>query len=542
MIWWSYSSQVKALEENEELFLYLKDCNNWWNKAYRLSNELALEEVKQEAFYTESQKLKEVYAAVDTVLLKLNALSKYHYVQEKRSELPQLVEKIKTYKIKAHVLTQKHQQRGYGSWGEIGRLDKKLMELSHRASVPSSLCYTLQVAQKNFLLTNDMAFVGQFDRTVENLREKLLAIYKQEQASLLLEQQLQETLVLLSNCQYIFHSVVEYTKDIGSAETEGVGFQLYQLHREVVMFLDNLEDTVEMQIYSDRQGASRWFYICLIFELLLFLVVLGGLLGKITNSVTSIDELLDKILRQDYHTSVSDKISVMEMETVYQSLQQLEVKLKNTKWLLNHPDEVNHKGDILFIELTELLNSRALFKQESEKQTWLANSITRLNVQLAKARTLPQVGESLLEQLLSLLKIGQAAVFILEEERDALFFQQIASYALDTKRFSLKRIALEDGLLGQVYHEQDTLLIRDIPEDYMHISSGLGEATPTLLLLKPLMLEGKVYGVLELASFQEMEAEHLLLIDHLATNATVMIKNILLMEQRDKAVNRANNP
>jgi len=62
-----------------------------------------------------------------------------------------------------------------------------------------------------------------------------------------------------------------------------------------------------------------------------------------------------------------------------------------------------------------------------------------------------------------------------------------------------------ETLLGQVYLEKEKINLTEIPEDYLIITSGLGDASPKHLLLIPLKINEKVEGVLELASFNSFE-------------------------------------
>ena len=64
-----------------------------------------------------------------------------------------------------------------------------------------------------------------------------------------------------------------------------------------------------------------------------------------------------------------------------------------------------------------------------------------------------------------------------------------------------KTVKIGQGLVGQTYLEKKTTLLTNIPDQYVIITSGLGEATPANLLLIPLIFNEQVMGVLELASF-----------------------------------------
>ena len=77
----------------------------------------------------------------------------------------------------------------------------------------------------------------------------------------------------------------------------------------------------------------------------------------------------------------------------------------------------------------------------------------------------------------------------------------VASYAHTQRKHLANRFRLREGLIGQCAFEKRHILLTNVPQDYIQISSGLGEAPPLNILVLPILFEGEVKGVLELASF-----------------------------------------
>jgi putative methionine-R-sulfoxide reductase with GAF domain len=97
----------------------------------------------------------------------------------------------------------------------------------------------------------------------------------------------------------------------------------------------------------------------------------------------------------------------------------------------------------------------------------------------------------------------QGGVFLLQEEEDDRYLELIACYAFDKKKFVEKRINVGEGLIGQAYLESNTVVLKQVPKGYTHITSGLGEATPTNILIVPMRYSEKTEGVVEIAGFEE---------------------------------------
>jgi PAS domain S-box-containing protein len=112
------------------------------------------------------------------------------------------------------------------------------------------------------------------------------------------------------------------------------------------------------------------------------------------------------------------------------------------------------------------------------------------------------------------LKANQSSLFVLNEDTEGESFLELgACYAYDKKKFVQKRIEIGEGMLGQVYLEGTTQVLKQIPSEYIHITSGLGEATPKSLVIIPLKYNDKVSAILEMASFSILEADEILFLE-----------------------------
>ena len=105
-------------------------------------------------------------------------------------------------------------------------------------------------------------------------------------------------------------------------------------------------------------------------------------------------------------------------------------------------------------------------------------------------------------ELIKYINVLQGAFYLYTEEDEKLV--NVATYAYNRRKFLKLEFNVGEGLVGQCAFEMATIFRREIPEDYVTISSGiLGNKKPTSLLLVPLITDEKLQGVLEFASLDE---------------------------------------
>lgn len=166
---------------------------------------------------------------------------------------------------------------------------------------------------------------------------------------------------------------------------------------------------------------------------------------------------------------------------------------------------------------------RLLFKQKTKPEavvgsdhdhqpTEPVNAISRLDAFIEKmdgitATTAAQFGEKLLSLIARENEIIQGVLFLTDHNQEPVKLQFLSGYACD--REACRELSFEpgEGWPGQVFNDQAVMQIKDFPEGYMKIRTGLGEASPRSLLLFPLLRSGRSIGVAELASFSEFTAE-----------------------------------
>ncbi|MGE5406423.1 MAG: PAS domain S-box protein [Methanosarcina sp.] len=109
--------------------------------------------------------------------------------------------------------------------------------------------------------------------------------------------------------------------------------------------------------------------------------------------------------------------------------------------------------------------------------------------------------DKLLPDLVKYMNANQGAIFLVKDEDGNSFLELTSAYAWQRKKHITGRINIGEGLIGQAAIEKETVFITDVPENFIKITSGLGEANPRSIILVPMLFSNELFGVIEFASF-----------------------------------------
>ncbi|MFE9661610.1 HAMP domain-containing protein [Streptomyces sp. NPDC005955] len=150
----------------------------------------------------------------------------------------------------------------------------------------------------------------------------------------------------------------------------------------------------------------------------------------------------------------------------------------------------------------------------NKEQDWLKGNLARISGLMQGRRDLDDVAGLIMSELtpvvsaqhgaffLAVADDGQDLVAAQEDGQDGYELRMLGSYgySMGTMPTSFRP---GETLIGTAAKERRTILVENVPPGYLKISSGLGEAPPAHVIVLPVLFEGTVLGVIELAAFQQ---------------------------------------
>jgi CheY-like chemotaxis protein/HAMP domain-containing protein len=160
------------------------------------------------------------------------------------------------------------------------------------------------------------------------------------------------------------------------------------------------------------------------------------------------------------------------------------------------------------------------------EQDWLKTNVARLTQLLQGQRDLLAVARGILSDLAPLVSEHAGLFYVREDDGTGPVLNLLASYGFQERKNLSNRYRPGEGLVGQCMLEKERILLTDVPGDYIRVSSGLGDAPPRNIVVLPVLFEGEVLAVIELASFNRFSEIHLTFLEQLTESLGIVLNNI----------------
>ncbi len=204
-----------------------------------------------------------------------------------------------------------------------------------------------------------------------------------------------------------------------------------------------------------------------------------------------------------------------------------EVATAVTKGDLTRSIQVDARGEVAELKdnINTMIDNLRLTTDRNTEQDWLKTNLARCTNMLQGQRDLGLVGRLLLSELTPLVNAHQGVIYQMESD-PAPRLKRLATFADDAAHGHPRYLQVGDGLLGQCAAEKARLLVTEVPSDATPIGSALFKSAPRSIIVLPVLFEGRVKAVIELASLNLFTSSQLVFLDQLTASIGIVLNSI----------------
>jgi HAMP domain-containing protein/signal transduction histidine kinase/ActR/RegA family two-component response regulator len=204
-----------------------------------------------------------------------------------------------------------------------------------------------------------------------------------------------------------------------------------------------------------------------------------------------------------------------------------EVSTSVTKGDLTRSITVEAQGEVAALKnnINQMIGNLKDTTLKNQEQDWLKTNLAKFSGMMQGQRSVTSVAQLIMSELTPLVD-GQQGAFYMMEPDASVQLSMIASYGFTERKNVSNKYKLKEGLVGQCCFEKKRILLAKVPDDYIYVTSGLGEAKPYNVVVLPVLFEGDVKAVIEIASFFPFSNNYLNFLDQLMDSIGVILNMI----------------
>jgi PAS domain S-box-containing protein len=310
-----------------------------------------------------------------------------------------------------------------------------------------------------------------------------------------------------------------------------------EIRAEINPLISTQEEVLKNDIadmVSSVEQSNNYIILLSFLGLAVAFVLIYFLLRKLQRSIEKptqvLSELADGKLAEDVEETRD------EMNQVILAAAKLNENLQAASHFARQIGEGNFSSDFrpaseedtLGNALVNMRDRLQKVAEEDKRRNWTTTGLAQMGDILRKEnKDASELYINIVRFIIKYLNANQGGLFLLnEEEGEEACLELVACYAYERQKFIQKRLMIGEGLIGQAYVEKDTILLTEVPQDYVAITSGLGDANPRCILIVPLKVNEDVTGVLEIASFKLLEDYQVEFVEKLAESIASTISSV----------------
>lgn len=397
----------------------------------------------------------------------------------------------------------------------------KLNEIAARKGTIISDLNNIDMSLRGYLLVGNEAFVGTYDKikkqnrpTMAYLEQNLPAIGIESSVLRDMDGMMNKYFELMDKAISLYRA--GSSPDALAIIKEDHGTAVWQTYMKLSEQIDPVIKSLKDESDNDY---SRLLTISMFFQGILFAVGVPTLVYAIMNlqrtqkrRVTLFQKLDHQnrtlIFDSNEPVSIEDEDAVItgmidnlkKSEAFIKSIAQGDLEVKWDGFAKANAEVNNHNISGALLLMRDGMKQR---QADALRQQWVSEGLNKVADIIRDNQTkFELLCEKTVSFIVKYLNAQQGSLFALNTEReDDPHLSLVSCYAFDKKKHLTRRIDIGEGMLGQVYLEGEPSYMTAVPENYVHITSGLGEARPRSLTIYPFKHNETVIALIEIASF-----------------------------------------
>jgi HAMP domain-containing protein len=406
-----------------------------------------------------------------------------------------------------------YMERGFKDHGLEGSMRENVHDLQKCVSAEEQVyAFSLRRHEKDFMLRKDLRYF----ETLKNTAEEFQDYVAQSTARHMTYDYKKTTINVIGKYVEKFSKIVDIETKIGLSANEGVSGELNNAASALEPISSGFFRYIENKSTSLQTKAVVVLFGSMLTTLIVGLLISLSLDHAVSRPIMLLNQVIQDKINGKSASVILDKISNKD---------EIGLLAANFKLMMQNQDA--HLN-----EISEKNQSLELSNEENRKRKWIAEGVSSfVDVMKNTQAGIPEISYKIIAGVVQQTGANQGGIFYIDDLENPEKMILAASYAYNRRKYLNKEVFCGEGLIGAVWEEKQMMTMSGLPQGYISVTSGLGEALPDNLIIVPLIHEEIVYGVMEIASFQVLEQHQ---IDLIQKNCERLASTFLTFKIQEK--------
>lgn len=425
------------------------------------------------------------------------------------NEFTVLNENFQVYTSLIEEVKMKIKEHGFGEIGVSGDLDKSINQLMVKSLMSE---YEVSVSQISKLI---------FDFQLKETEEASLKVIDLLQGVIEAEQAEGDSLGLVSSFNDLLSTFKRFSvlsSEIGFTGKTGKRFLLIKNSESILANCSDLEETVRENVESKKTVLYIGFTSLALIQVVVCVLFAFSLSSSLLRRLSAISANLKSLSSGVFPDRIDVKLKD-ELGGISSSINELTDRIEYAADYARHIGQGNlseeyndeYSQDAIAKAIMEMQHK---LKENADKdyiRVWRTEGLAKFsNILQENKDDLNELCFEIISNLVKYLKGNQGAFYVVNKHEDDTEVLNVSgAYAYERDKFFELEVEKGEGLIGEVWKEGETVVLSEIPDDYFSITSGLGEAMPTNIIILPLVYNEEIFGVIEIATFKEFTQDQI---------------------------------